>query len=100
MNERYFVICGTHNEFVEFINRKCNEIDGISLSNFVFINDVLLLKGYQNPHGWFYGTWYNLPNLQDILTQLMLSTVGSSTRHFVEINEKAMEIRKSRNELL
>jgi hypothetical protein len=93
MKEKYFVICGTHSEYIEFAMRKCNEIDGISMSNFIFINDVMLLKGYQNPHGWFYGTWYKLPNLQDILVQLLTSTHGT-TSHFVEINEKAIELRK------
>ena len=104
MNEHYFIICGTGQEFQDFIIRKAGEMwtsgdTSISMSNFVWVRSREQLMGIRNPHGWFYGTWYDLPDLQDIMTQLVLSTDGI-TAHFVDINTKAREIRKSKNELL
>lgn len=104
MNDRFFVVCGTRQEFQDFIIRKAAELwtegnTSVGMSNFVWVNDVTKLLGHRNAHGWFYGTWYNLPDLQDILTNLTIYTDGS-TSHFVKINEQARELRKSKNELL
>ena len=104
MSDRFFVVCGTRQEFQEFITRKAGEmwIEGhtsVGMSNFVWVKDRNQLMGIRNPHGWFYGTWYDLPDLQDIMTQLIISTDGI-TAHLVDINLKAREIRKSKNELL
>ena len=104
MSDKFFVVCGTRQEFQDFIIRKSAELwtegnTSISMSNFVWVSSRKQLMGIRNPHGCFYGTWYNLEDLQDIMTQLIVSTDGNAG-HFVKINEQAKEIRKSKNELL
>lgn len=105
MNDRFFVVCGTRQEFQEFITRKCTEEwtagnNSIGMSNFVYIDNALKLKGIRNPHGWFYGTWYKLEDLHNILVQLMVATDDGTQQKFVELRHMAEQIRKSRNELL
>lgn len=104
MTEKYFVICGTRQEFQFFITRKATEMwtqghTHISLSNFVYVDDVIKMKGCRNPHGWFYGTWYNHTNLYEVITQLMVSTDTHNPK-FIELHEEAVRLRKEKNELL
>ena len=104
MTEKYFVICGNRQEFQDFIVKKSADLwllghTSISMSNFVYVDDVMKLKGIQNPHGWFYGTWCDHTNLGEIIQQLCISstTYNDSLRN---IKLQAEEYRKSRNELL
>jgi hypothetical protein len=104
MKDKFFVVSGNRKQFDEFILRKAGELwmsgyTHISLSNFIHVSNADKLMGQRNCHGWFVGTWYDLPDLQDILKVLIVRTDGS-TSHFVKINELAREIRESRNEVL
>jgi len=77
MNEKYYVIAGTHNEFKEFCHRKLTELikDGktVSLSNFVCVTDPIQLKGIYSPHGWLIGTWRTRENIKAILKTLIIN---------------------------
>mgnify|MGYP003353190248 CR=1 FL=1 len=82
MNEKYYVVCGNYNEFSDFIHNKCRELydkgdTSISLSHFVCVDSVEKLMGVREPKGWFYGTWKNNPNIEDIMITLACSIVGS-----------------------
>ena len=77
MNEKYYVIAGTHNEFKEFCHRKLTELikDGktVSLSNFVCVTGPSQLIGVFSPHGWCIGTWKDRDNIKEIVTMLHFS---------------------------
>jgi hypothetical protein len=74
------VICGNHNEFQNFINKKtkelCNQGESISLSNFVYVSGVDRIRGISSMRGWFYGSWKDRPDIEQIL--LVLSNVFSN----------------------
>jgi hypothetical protein len=74
MNEKYYVIAGTRNEFEVFRNNKCIELSRggktLSLSNFVYVALPIQLKGISSPHGWFIGTWRDRDNIKDIVNTL------------------------------
>lgn len=74
MNEKYYVIAGNRNEFINFRDIKCNDLakEGktVSLSNFVFVIAPIQLKGISSPHGWFIGTWRDRHDIKDIVQAL------------------------------
>lgn len=74
---KYYVICGTRQEFNEFIQKKALELFGqgytsVSLSNFVYVNSTDQLKGISNPHGWFVGSWKDRNNIYEIMHELRI----------------------------
>ena len=77
MNEKYFVVAGNHQQYKDFIRRKCEELYNtgkeVSLSNFVYATSDSL-KGHSNPHGWFIGTWKERADIGHLLFQLIIST--------------------------
>ncbi len=78
MNDRIFVIAGNSNEYNIFTRKKCDELyrannTSISLSNFVYVSDVITLKGYRDPHGYFIGSWRERKDIEDILEQLLIA---------------------------
>ncbi len=74
MNEKFYVIAGTRNEFVNFCQNKCVDLIAagkvVSLSNFVCVTDPIQLKGVSSPHGWFIGTWRDRDNIRQIVQAL------------------------------
>lgn len=74
MNEKFYVIAGTRNEFEIFRNNKCIELSRggktLSLSNFVFVADPIQLRGVSSPHGWFIGSWRTRDNIRQIVQAL------------------------------
>jgi hypothetical protein len=69
---KYYVICGTRQEYNEFIQKKALELFGqgdtsVSLSQFVYVNSSDQLIGRVDPHGWFIGTWRDRSNIHEIL---------------------------------
>lgn len=92
MNGKYYVIAGNALQAKEFIKRKALEMwnNGdtfISLSNFVYVADVLTLKGVSEPHGFFVGTWRERKDIMGILYQLMITTEDK------ELAEKFIELK-------
>ena len=74
MNEKFYVIAGTRNEFAIFRSNKCTELSKegktVSYSNFVCVTDPIQLKGISSPHGWFIGTWRDRHDIKDIVQAL------------------------------
>jgi hypothetical protein len=73
MNDKYFVIAGTKVEYDEFIRRKCAEMilthpnESVSLSHFVYVDDIQKLYGQRDVHGWFVGTFRNRDDIKAIV---------------------------------
>lgn len=80
MSDKYYVVAGNLREFSEFIKKKAIEIfnqgnTSVSLSNFVYVDSPIKLKGYSNPHGWLVGNWRQQPQILEILQQILISYV-------------------------
>jgi hypothetical protein len=71
----YYIISGNHNEFNAW--KKKPEILENYFHQFVYVSGVDSLRGIREPHGKLIGTWYNRPDLNDILHQLLVA--GSFT---------------------
>lgn len=74
---KIFVICGTHQEFLDFAKQKVTQgwpsNTSLSLSDFIHVRDHEVLRGYTNPTGFFVGTWRKNKQLREILIQLSIS---------------------------
>lgn len=48
-----------------------------SLSDYITVNDANKLRGFNDPHGVFIGTWYERTDIREILTILSQCSNGS-----------------------
>lgn len=80
MNGKYYIITGTRSEYNEFILRKSHELFSmgvdISLSHFVYVVNSDVLRGIENPTGWFYGTWRERPDIKPLMQELLARKRG------------------------
>jgi len=71
-----FVIAGTRAEADEWIwkdiERRKVLREVISMKDYIIVEDEYRLRGIQDPHGVFVGTWKNNPNIISILRQLIM----------------------------
>ncbi len=76
-SEKLFIVAGTWQEYNEFIRRKADELSKtgypISLSHFVYVSSYATLRGQRNVHGWFYGSYRQRTDLQDIVMQIRVT---------------------------
>lgn len=77
MNGKWFVICGNNVQYLQFVKEKITEgwpgNTSLSMSNFIYVDHPDKLRGWTNPHGWFYGTWRNRKDIRDILINLSVA---------------------------
>ena len=78
MNTKYYVIAGNHQQGTQFIKNKCGTMvrsgwTSMSLSNFVYVASPEILRGQDNPTGWFYGSWRERDDIGMILMMLVLN---------------------------
>jgi hypothetical protein len=98
MNDRYFVVCGTREEYNTFTYKKLTEMwesnrnSKATFSDFTWLISPEKLMGTRNPHGWFVGTWYKHPNIRKILTQLLI--VSDDGKKIIQIHDILTEIEK------
>lgn len=97
--EKYFVVCGSREQFNVFVKRKTDELwnkghTSITFSHFVYVSGVDQIRGNSNPSGFFIGTWYMRDDIRDILSVLLTSctndirkmeTIGSMYDKLAEI---------------
>lgn len=68
--ERVFVVAGTHDQYLNYVRGKPLNGD----KKYVYVSDIIYLRGIINPHGVFIGTWKERDDILAIIDQLMIST--------------------------
>ena len=76
--QKLYIIAGTNEQYLEFVKRKVSDswnlgIMDVSMSNFIYVRNREQLMGVRDPKGWFIGTWYENPNVIDILNVIVIS---------------------------
>lgn len=68
MTDRFFVVCGNFREFQQYVYKHqwLNDFH----RDFVFCDSVVKTRGMKDIHGVFYGTWYNLPDIRELLLHI------------------------------
>ena len=70
-----YIIAGTYQEYLNWL--KTSKFP----SNAVCVSTPAVLRGTQNPHGWFIGTWRKRDDLEDIFMELLTRTDITSDSH-------------------
>ena len=74
-NDHIFVIAGNHSEFSAYRSRRCDEVSQqggtISYSNFVYVYGPEVLRGFDEVHGVFIGTWRSRSDIKEIVETLL-----------------------------
>ena len=69
---KLFIICGNHQEYQEFVNKKISSLtESFRFTDFVYVTGPEIFKGYSNPHGWLIGTWRERSDMREILSVLV-----------------------------
>lgn len=86
----YFVVAGNRFEFNEFRSR-----DPYAYDKYMYVNDASSIRGYRNPRGTFVGTWYKNPNIDEIITQLLIATDDETTKRQLYVAKKELDRRRN-----
>jgi hypothetical protein len=83
MSDKYFIIAGNAREAEYYIIQKMSDMytsgnTSITRSHFIYVSDVVTLKGFSNPTGWFVGTWRDRNDIDQIILQLFIAKTGST----------------------
>jgi hypothetical protein len=84
--DKIFVIAGNREQANEWIKgnltkrHNAGETD-ISWSDYVIVSEVNKLRGIQDPHGVFVGTWKQRVDLLQIMNTLRLNSPNNATVH-------------------
>jgi hypothetical protein len=76
MNQKIFIIAGTYDQYRNWVKKNIDRIyqsdtsRSISLSNFVYVSKLDVLRGHREVHGYFVGTFRNRPDIRDIVIQI------------------------------
>ncbi len=73
------VIAGNYNQGLNWADSDCkkrwaNGNTSISLSEYIIVSNANQLRGIQNPHGMFVGTWREREDIQEIITVLLMQS--------------------------
>ena len=73
-----FVIAGTKREadywIITDLSKKYPFNTSMSMSDYVYVSSPEKLKGISDPHGVFIGTWYERPDMLEVIQTLRLCT--------------------------
>lgn len=71
---KIFVIAGTKLEadywIINDLSKKYPSNTSISMSDYVYVSSPEKLKGISDPHGVFVGTWYERPDMLEVIQTL------------------------------
>ena len=80
MNEKIFVVAGTHDQYKTYSLKKLKEgfeycqnngtMFNMSMSNFVYVNGPEVFRGWNEVHGVFVGTYRDRPDIRDIVREI------------------------------
>lgn len=65
-------MCGDYGEFQKFLRDLPMNMN--ANVHYEYVRNVDSLRGVQNPHGYFYGTWKDRSDIVDIMVMLKVAT--------------------------
>jgi hypothetical protein len=72
----YWIIAGHHEEYVDYIRHiRSNHPEKLEQCDYRYVNDPNMLRGLQEIHGSFIGTWYLRPEATQIYETIWLSHI-------------------------
>jgi hypothetical protein len=76
MNQKYFIVSGTYDQYRAFKIKKMTELWNsgtvVEHTDFIYATPESI-RGHRNPRGWFWGTWRDRKDIDEIITHLRIS---------------------------
>ena len=73
MANKFFVVAGSYEQFRRYKQEK-DIIDRVDTSGYAYVLHADMLKGIQDPHGVFIGSWIDRDDIEDIILNLRIAT--------------------------
>jgi len=71
-----YIIAGNFDEYLQWVSKS-----NLSPNSAICVSSPAVLRGTQNPHGFFIGTWRERDDLEDIFMELLTRTDITSDSH-------------------
>ena len=72
MSDRYFIVAGTHAEYKNWFWKNRSRFPDNNISDFIYVHNSIVFRGYANPHGFFIGTFRSRADLYEIVTTIIM----------------------------
>ena len=69
-----FVIAGNYKEYEDWCKELITRPVFDPSERYHYVSGVDTIRGYQDPHGFFIGSWMQRPDIADIIQQLLIAT--------------------------
>lgn len=90
MNEKVFVVSGTHDQYKNWVKTNMPKYysanQSVSLSNFVYVSGPEVMRGFNKVHGVFTGTYKDRPDIREIVRMIrMINKIDHSVQLIPDI---------------
>jgi hypothetical protein len=86
MIKKKYIVSGTYEEYNEFVYKRRNEVN----ISYVYVQHATQLTGLSNIEGFYIGTYFKRPDIEEIKDKIAISKLRSATD--IEINQLAERI--------
>jgi hypothetical protein len=86
MIEKKYIVSGTYEEYNEFVYKRRNEVN----TSYVYVQHATQLTGLSNVEGFYIGTYFKRPDIDDIKERISISKRIKAND--IEINQLAERI--------
>jgi len=86
MIKKKYIVSGTYEEYNEFVYKRRNEVN----TSYVYVQHATQLTGLSNIEGYYIGTYFKRPDIDDIRERIALSK--RIMANDIEINQLAERI--------
>jgi hypothetical protein len=86
MIKKKYIVSGTYEEYNEFVYKRRNEVN----TSYVYVQHATQLTGLSNIEGFYIGTYFKRPDIEEIKDKIAISKLRSAND--IEINQLAERI--------
>jgi len=86
MIKKKYIVSGTYDEYNEFVYKRRNEVN----TSYVYVQHATQLTGLSNIEGFYIGTYFKRPDIEEIKDKIAISKLRSAND--IEINQLAERI--------
>ena len=78
--DKYFIVPGTYPEYRTWVNKNHIFYPDNNISDFIYVHNSIVFRGYANPHGFFIGTFRSRADLYDIVQTIIMCSNNMSNQ--------------------
>lgn len=84
---RHYIIAGNFHQFANYKAKKLADptCDDLTTHTYTYVSSVETLRGVDNPHGYFIGTWYERNDIVQVVEELLIRS-HLYNQHLIDIH--------------